>query len=155
MTNGSAEALFLIAWGLIEPGDEIAFMIPNFMLLSHVVESNGAVTRNFKLDPKQGWSLDLDSLKRAVTPKTKLICVCNPNDPTGTVLLREQMGQIVEVASKAGAYLLSDEVYRGAEQTDEMTPSFWGMYDCHQWTLQVLWATRPQDRLGDRPQGDN
>lgn len=129
MTNGSAEALFLIAWGLIEPGDEVAFMIPNFMLLSHVVESNGAVVRNFRLDPEQGWSLDLDSLKRAVTPKTKLICVCNPNNPTGTVLSREQMGQIVEVASEAGAYLLSDEVYRGAEQTDEMTPSFWGMYD--------------------------
>ncbi|MFA5621467.1 MAG: aminotransferase class I/II-fold pyridoxal phosphate-dependent enzyme [Thermovirgaceae bacterium] len=155
MTNGSAEALFLIAWGLIEPGDEAAFMIPNFMLLSHVVESNGAVVRNFRLDPKQGCSLDLDSLKRALTPKTKLICVCNPNDPTGTVLSREQMGQIVEVASEAGAYLLSDEVYRGAEQIDEMTPSFWGMYDCHQRTLQVLWAARPQDRLGDRPQGDN
>jgi aspartate/methionine/tyrosine aminotransferase len=155
MTNGSAEALFLIAWGLIEPGDEAAFMIPNFMLLSHVVESNGAVVRNFRLDPEQGWSLDLDSLKRAVTPKTKLICVCNPNNPTGTVLSREQMGQIVEVASEAGAYLLSDEVYRGAEQTDEMTPSFWGMYDCHQRTLQVLWAARPQDRLGGRPQGDN
>ena len=129
MTNGSAEALFLIAWALIEPGDEVAFMIPNFMLLSHVVESNGAVVRNFKLDPKRGWSLDLESLKRAVTPNTKLICVCNPNNPTGTVLSREQLGQIVEVASEAGAYLLSDEVYRGAEQTDEMTPSFWGMYD--------------------------
>lgn len=129
MTNGSAEALFLMAWGLIEPGDEVAFMIPNFMLLSHVVESNGAVVRNFHLDPKKGWSLDLESLKKAVTPKTKLICVCNPNNPTGTVLTREQMQDIVDVASEAGACLLSDEVYRGAEQTDEMTPSFWGMYD--------------------------
>ncbi len=91
MTNGSAEALYLMAWGLIEPGDEVAFMIPNFMLLSHVVESNGAVVRNFHLDPKKAWSLDLDSLKKAVTPKTRLICVCNPNNPTGTVLTRAQM----------------------------------------------------------------
>ncbi len=129
MTNGSAEALFLMAWGLIDPGDEVAFMIPNFMLLSHVVESNGAVVRNFRLDPGKGWSLDLESLKKAVTPKTKMICVCNPNNPTGTVLTRVQMQDIVDVASESGAYLLSDEVYRGAEQTDEMTPSFWGMYD--------------------------
>ena len=110
-------------------GRRVAFMIPNFMLLSHVLESNGAVVRNFNLDPGRGWSLDLDSLKRAVTSKTKLVCVCNPNNPTGTVLSRDQMEQIVEVASGAGAYLLSDEVYRGAEQTDKMTPSFWGMYD--------------------------
>ena len=129
MTNGSAEALYIMAWGLIDPGDEVAFMIPNFMLLSHVVESNGGVVRNFNLDPARGWALDVESLKRAVTPKTKLICVCNPNNPTGTVLSREQMQEIVDVAASVGAYVLSDEVYRGAEQGDAETPSFWGMYD--------------------------
>lgn len=129
MTNGSAEALYIMAWGLIDPGDEVAFMIPNFMLLSHVVESNGGIVRNFHLDPERGWALDVQSLKRAVTPKTKLICVCNPNNPTGTVLTREQMQEIVDIAAPVGAYILSDEVYRGAEQGDEETPSFWGMYD--------------------------
>lgn len=129
MTNGSAEALYILAWSLIEPGDEVAFMLPNFMLLSHVVEANGAVVRNFTLDPARNWSLDVDSLKAAVTPKTKLICVCNPNNPTGTVLSREQMREIVKAAESVGAYILSDEVYRGAEQTDDMTPTFWGLYD--------------------------
>lgn len=129
MTNGSAEALYIIAWGLIEPGDEVAFMIPNFMLLSHVVEANGGVVRNFDLDPERGWALDVESLKKAVTPKTKLICVCNPNNPTGTVLGKRQMQEIVDVAASVGAYILSDEVYRGAEQEDAETPSFWGMYD--------------------------
>ncbi|MDO9508460.1 MAG: aminotransferase class I/II-fold pyridoxal phosphate-dependent enzyme [Thermovirgaceae bacterium] len=129
MTNGSAEALYIMAWGLIEPGDEVAFMIPNFMLLSHVVESNGGVVRNFNLDPGNGWALDVESLKKAVTPKTKLICVCNPNNPTGTVLSKKQMQEVVDVAASVGAYVLSDEVYRGAEQGDAETPSFWGMYD--------------------------
>lgn len=128
MTNGSAEALYLLAWSLIEPGDEVAFMLPNFMLLSHVVEANGAVVRNFTLDPAKKWSLDVESLKAAVTPKTKLICVCNPNNPTGTVLSREHMAEIVKVAESVGAYILSDEVYRGAEQSDDMTPTFWGLY---------------------------
>jgi len=129
MTNGSAEALYLLAWSLIEPGDEVAFMLPNFMLLSHVVEANGAVVRNFTLDPAKKWSLDVESLKAAVTPKTKLICVCNPNNPTGTVLSREHMAEVVKVAESVGAYVLSDEVYRGAEQSDDMTPTFWGLYD--------------------------
>jgi len=129
MTNGSAEALYILAWGLINPGDEVAFMIPNFMLLSHVVESNGGVVRNFNLDPDSGWALDLESLKQAVTSKTRLICVCNPNNPTGTVLSKKQMQDVADVAAGVGAYLLSDEVYRGAEQGDQMTPSFWGMYD--------------------------
>lgn len=129
MTNGSAEALYILAWGLINPGDEVAFMIPNFMLLSHVVESNGGIVRNFNLDPDCGWALDLESLKQAVTPRTRLICVCNPNNPTGTVLSKKQMQDVVDVAAGVGAYLLSDEVYRGAEQGDQMTPSFWGMYD--------------------------
>jgi aspartate/methionine/tyrosine aminotransferase len=129
MTNGSAEALFLLAWSLFDPGDEVAFMLPNFMLMSHVIESNGGVVRNFRLDPDNGWALDVESLRAAVTPKTKLICVCNPNNPTGTVLTKEQMAEIVDVADSVGAYLLSDEVYRGAEQGEEETPSFWGMYD--------------------------
>jgi hypothetical protein len=129
MTNGSAEALFLLAWSLIDPGDEVAFMLPNFMLMSHVIESNGGVVKNFRLDPDKGWALDVDNIKAAVTPKTKLICVCNPNNPTGTVLTKERMAEIVDVADSVGAYLLSDEVYRGAEQGEEETPSFWGMYD--------------------------
>jgi len=129
MTNGSAEALYLVAWSLIDPGDEVAFMLPNFMLLSHVVEANGAVVRNFTLDPFRNWSLDVESLKSAVTPKTKLICVCNPNNPTGTVLSKKQMQEVIRVADSVGAIILSDEVYRGAEQGEEMTPSFWGLYD--------------------------
>lgn len=129
MTNGSAEALYLLAWSLIDPGDEIAFMLPNFMLLSQVAEANGACVRNFTLDPSQNWSLDVESLKSAVTPRTKLICVCNPNNPTGTVLSKDQMQEVVRIAETVGAYILSDEVYRGAEQGEEMTPSFWGLYD--------------------------
>lgn len=129
MTNGSAEALFLIAWSLIDPGDDVAFMIPNFKLIQHVVESNGAVVRPFRLDPDNNWSLDVESLKRAVTPRTKLICVCNPNNPTGTTLSREDMEEVVKVAESVGAYILSDEVYRGAEQEGPQTESFWGYSD--------------------------
>ena len=129
ITNGSSEALYLMAWSLIEPGDEVAFMMPNFMLIRHVVESNRAVVRPFWLKSNDNWSLDAASLNEAVTDKTKLICVCNPNNPTGTVLSASDMEEIVKAASRAGAYILSDEVYRGAEQDGKTTRSFWGMYD--------------------------
>lgn len=127
--NGSAEALFLMAWSMLEPGDEIAFMIPNFMLINNVAESNGVIVRHFYLDPKNNWAMDVESLKAAVNEKTKIICICNPNNPTGTVLKKNEMLQIVEAARKVGAYLFSDEVYRGAEQDGVETESFWGLYE--------------------------
>lgn len=128
-TNGSAEGLFITAWSLLDKGDEMAFMVPNFMLMAHVAESHGIKIRPFHLNADDGWSLNLDELKRAVNPKTKIIAVCNPNNPTGTVLKESEMREIVKVADSVGAYILSDEVYRGAEQNGETTRSFWGMYD--------------------------
>jgi aspartate/methionine/tyrosine aminotransferase len=65
-----------------------------------------------------------------VTDETKLIAVCNPNNPTGHILTSEERKAIVDAASRVGAWILSDEVYAGAEhQTDEVTPSMWGEYE--------------------------
>jgi aspartate/methionine/tyrosine aminotransferase len=64
-----------------------------------------------------------------MTPKTKLIVLTNPNNPTGAVLNQDAMKAIVEIAADAGAWILSDEVYQGAERSGETTPSFWGSYE--------------------------
>ena len=65
-----------------------------------------------------------------MTSTTRLIAVCNPNNPTGKTLTTAEMDRIVALASKHDAWLLSDEVYRGAERTtDEITPSFYGRYE--------------------------
>lgn len=129
ITNGASESLYMVAWQMVEPGDEVAFMVPNFMAIAQIVEANGIRVRYFNLDPKQGWSLDTESLRQAVNPKTKLICVCNPNNPTGTILDEAQMKEIVDIADSVGAYIVSDEVYRGTERNGEVCPSFWGLYD--------------------------
>jgi aspartate/methionine/tyrosine aminotransferase len=68
-------------------------------------------------------------LKHAVTPKTNVILVTNPNNPTGAVLTAAEMDAVVDVARKAGAWLVVDEVYRGAEVQGGTTPSFWGRYE--------------------------
>ena len=76
------------------------------------------------------WALDLDSLERAVTPQTKVVLVTNPNNPTGAVLNAAEMEAVVTAARRVGAWLMVDEIYRGAEvDTDATTPTFWGRYD--------------------------
>jgi hypothetical protein len=65
-----------------------------------------------------------------VTENTKAVMVCNPNNPTGHVMTEAEMSAVVDVARRANAWLVVDEVYRGAEVgSDETSPSFWGRYD--------------------------
>jgi aspartate/methionine/tyrosine aminotransferase len=129
VTTGTAEANFLVSWMLTEPGDEAVMMLPNYMQLYGLLRSFGADVRPLSLSEEHGWSVNLDELDRRVSPRTRLIAVCNPNNPTGAILTEGEMDRIVEAARRANAWLLADEVYRGAELDGKMTPSFWGRYD--------------------------
>jgi aspartate/methionine/tyrosine aminotransferase len=128
-TAGSSEANYLLMWSLIESGDEVVFMMPNYMQMWGLVRGFGATLKPLWLKESLGWAPDLDELKKRVTSKTRLIIVTNPNNPTGAALSPEAMSAIVEVAGRAGAWIVSDEVYQGAERTGGTTPSFWGRYD--------------------------
>ena len=128
-TVGAAEANFLAGWKLTEPGDEIVMMLPNYMQLWGIVRAFGAELKPLPLIEELEWAPDLDALERAVTPKTKLIALCNPNNPTGAILTEQEMERVVATARRANAWLLVDEVYRGAELERDITPSFWGMYE--------------------------
>jgi aspartate/methionine/tyrosine aminotransferase len=128
-TVGTAEANFLLAWMLTEPGDEVIMMLPNYMQLWGLVRAFGAEVKPLPLIEELEWAPDLDALERAVSPRTKLIAVCNPNNPTGAILTEQEMERLVAAAQRVGAWLLADEVYRGAELQRNITPSFWGMYE--------------------------
>jgi aspartate/methionine/tyrosine aminotransferase len=129
VTAGSSEANFLLMWSLIEPGDEVLFELPNYMQMWGLVRGFGASVRTFRLSQDRDWQPDLDEMRKLVTPRTKLIILTNPNNPTGAVLSRETMDGIVNLADKAGAWILADEVYQGAELSGGQTPGFWGKYD--------------------------
>ena len=129
VTNGAAEANFLTAWNLLDSGDEVVMMVPNYMQLWGVARSFGAFARPFHLREQDSWRPDLDELAKAVTKRTKLIAVCNPNNPTGSILSENDMKEICRIAGTVGAWILADEVYRGAEVEGPETPSFWGLYD--------------------------
>jgi len=129
ITNGSAEANFIAIWTYLEPGDELALMLPNYMQIWGVARSFGIHVKPFHLREELNWGPDLEELKKQLSPKTKIIAVCNPNNPTGAVLNHEEMKEIINIAAGANAWIYSDEVYRGAELNGKETPSFLGMYD--------------------------
>jgi hypothetical protein len=128
-TAGSSEANFLLMWSLIEPGDEVLFELPNYMQMWGLLRAFGAEVKPFYLRESLGWQPDLDEMRKLVTPRTKLIVVTNPNNPTGAVLDPAAMKGIVALAAEAGAWILADEVYQGAELSGGRTPSFWGTWE--------------------------
>jgi hypothetical protein len=128
-TAGSSEANFLLMWSNIEPGDEVVFMMPNYMQIWGLARGFGAKLKPIWLRENLGWAPDLDELGKLVTKKTKLIIVTNPNNPTGAVLSKEAISEIINLAEKANAWIIADEVYQGAEREGGVTPSFWGKYD--------------------------
>jgi aspartate/methionine/tyrosine aminotransferase len=130
VTVGAIEANYDILWSVLSAGDEVVVMLPNYMQIWGLAKNLNLALKTFTLDEKNGWAPDLDGLKKAVTGKTKLIAICNPNNPTGYILKNEEMDVLIETARRAGAWILADEVYAGAERlADEQTPSFYGKYE--------------------------
>jgi aspartate/methionine/tyrosine aminotransferase len=130
VTVGCAEANFITVQAILGPGDELVVMLPNYMQIWGIGHNYGFRVKPFHLQAERGWAPDLDELNEAVSAKTRLIAVCNPNNPTGHILAQEDMDGMVAAAERVGAWLLADEVYSGAERlTDAQTPSFWGRYD--------------------------
>jgi aspartate/methionine/tyrosine aminotransferase len=127
--NGTAEANYISVWRLVEPGDEVVMMLPNYMQIWGVLRGLGAIVQPWRLREDRAWTADVDDLETLVGPRTRLIAVCNPNNPTGSILSGEAMRAIVRVAEKHGSWVLADEVYRGAELDGPETRSFWGLYD--------------------------
>ena len=129
VTCGGSEANFMSTWALLEPGDEIVFMMPNYMQIAGLARSFGATVKPLWLREQLKWGIDTGDLARLIGPKTKLVAICNPSNPTGSVLRKEDCDAIVAAAEKVGAWILADEVYRGAEFDGSITKSFWGGYD--------------------------
>ena len=129
ITSGSAEANFLSIMTQLESGDEIIYMVPNYLQIYHLARSFGIIVKSLPLHQELGWQWDLDELKSMVTPKTKMIIVCNPNNPTGALMNPEIMDGVIEVAHEADCWILSDEVYRGAELDGVECRSFAGATD--------------------------
>ena len=133
VTNGCAEANFITLLGLRQQqGDrnEMVMMLPNYLQLWGLGNALNYRMKPFFLHASETeWTLDIEELKRLVSRKTSLIAICNPNNPTGAVMDKETLKAIAELAEDANAWVLSDEVYQGAELTGPFTPSMLEFYD--------------------------
>ena len=135
VVNGGSEANYVTLWGLVGAADRVAFMLPNYLQGWGLASAYGRQADGYKLVMKRDaggrwkWQLDVASLRKAVTKKTRLIVVTNPNNPTGYVLSEEKMQVIIDEARRVGAWILSDEIYRGAEVNGRLSPTFFGRYE--------------------------
>jgi aspartate/methionine/tyrosine aminotransferase len=129
ITAGTAEANFLALNQLVLPGDEIIVDTPGWPQPLVLAKAIGATLKTLPRHEELGWAFDLDELAKLVTPKTRLIFICNPNNPTGHLLNVEQLTRLIELADSVGAYLLIDEVYRGLEWGSKNTPPVAALYE--------------------------
>lgn len=129
VTIGGAEANFVAFWELALAGRPAAVMLPNYMQIPGLIRNFQAGSMPFHLREEDGWRPDLDQLESALSDGAGFILVTNPNNPTGVALTAGEMDDIVSLADRHGAWILSDEVYRGAELGTDPVPSFWGRYD--------------------------
>ena len=110
--NGGAAANFISLYTLVEPGDEIVSVYPTYQQLYSIPESFGAKVKLLTLKQEDGFLPNLDELASLVTPRTKLICINNPNNPSGALMEAPMLERIVEIAKSANAWIHCDEVYR-------------------------------------------
>ena len=128
-THGAAGASHHVFYSLVEPGDRVVSIMPTYQQLYSIPESYGADLQLLHLKQENDYLPDLDELRALVTPGTKLICINNPNNPTGALMSGDLLRAIVDIAREAGAYVLCDEVYRHLTQSDEWSESIVDLYE--------------------------
>lgn len=109
--NGCSGANMIVMGALLSPGDEVVMERPFYDPLISAARFVGADVRTFDRRYEDGYALDPDALARAMTPRTKLVVLTNPHNPSGTVLDDASVRAAADVAARHGAFLLVDEVY--------------------------------------------
>jgi aspartate/methionine/tyrosine aminotransferase len=129
-TNGAIGANFLSFYSLVNPGDEVISVLPTYQQLYSIPESFGAVVKILRLKPENNYLPDLEELKSMISDKTKIICINNPNNPSGALMNEDMLQSIINIAKSCNAYVLSDEVYRGLYQEENIyIPSIADLYE--------------------------
>ena len=138
VTSGGVNALMLAMQALLDAGDEVVAVTPVWPNLTAQPRILGAQVRTVSLQPRAGaWTLDLDRLLQAITPRTRLLVVNAPNNPTGWTLTPEEQAALLAHCRRTGTWILADEVYENlyyGPTANGCAPSF-------------LYLAQPDDRL--------
>jgi len=128
ITAGAAEANYLAIMQLLQPDDEIVIETPGWPQAEVLARAIGAKIVKVTRHETDNWRLPMDHVARAVTNRTKMIFISNPNNPTGDLLGKPEIEELVRIADRVGAWLLIDEVYAGLEWNGVRAPSVAGQY---------------------------
>lgn len=128
-THGAVGANHQVILSLIEAKDNMVSVMPTYQQHYSIPESIGAEVRTLQLTPENRFLPDLNTLKSLVDENTKMITINNPNNPSGSWMPLDTMKEIAKIAERVGAYILSDEVYRGISEDNSYMPSIVDIYD--------------------------
>ncbi len=128
-TTGSSEANLLVTLGTAERGSPFVTVLPNYLQVWGVATSLDSRVEVLKLRAEAGWQPSEEEAKEKVGRDARAISFSNPNNPTGVRLTSDSRKALTDLASDADAWILSDEVYTGAEREGDLTPSLWGDYE--------------------------
>ncbi len=129
VTIGSAEANFIVCWTLFGPGRRAVIVAPTYMQMWGLAQNAGTAVVPLWLQAEQGWEPSPGAIEQAIAPETDVVIVTDPNNPTGHVLSPAAREAIVGRSRAVGAWLVVDEVFRGAERSGRTAPTWWGGTD--------------------------
>jgi aspartate/methionine/tyrosine aminotransferase len=112
VTPGAKPIMYFVITALVDPGDEVIYPNPGFPIYESVINFVGGVPVPIPLREESGFGFDLDVFERKVSPRTRLIVVNSPQNPTGGVLEADQLGRIAEIALRHRIPVLADEIYK-------------------------------------------
>ena len=112
---GAQEGLYWLLQEAAGPGDHVILTVPGYQSMESLAMATGAEVTGLALEPENGWGLDLDRLKRALRPNTRLVAVNFPHNPTGAVPDHATFQALVDLCETRGIRLFCDEVHRGLE----------------------------------------
>ncbi|MBA3010798.1 MAG: pyridoxal phosphate-dependent aminotransferase [Proteobacteria bacterium] len=113
VTSGTSPAMLLLFSALVDPGDEIIISDPHYACYANFINYVQGVPVPVKVFEDEGFVYTPEAIQKKITPRTKAIFINSPSNPTGTVIPKDRMKEIVEVASAHGLYIISDEIYHG------------------------------------------
>ena len=129
ITSGTQHSNFLSFAVRLEAGDEAIIEAPSWEQPKVLCEALGVNAKILKRRQKLEWKFDLNELDSLMGPKVKLIYICHPSNPTGAVLSEGELKDICRIASRHGAYVISDEIYRGLEWEGGLSPAVVNYYE--------------------------
>lgn len=137
ITHGAIGANDLVLNAIVSPGDTVISVLPTYQQLYSIPESLGANVKICELKPENNFMPDLDEMRSYVDDKTSLICINNPNNPTGALMDEAYLKEIVEIAKSCGAWILCDEAYRGLNHVESGTSFTGAMADLYEKGISV------------------